>query len=329
MNKYNKCQISEYGLLTMMSIFFYSSHIHSSKVFYLTFFFIFVFLEYLIRMNVFGESFKLFYLSFTTKHIIVVSFVFFSMFYAVFYTLDISNILSFHNPDGIVDNIMHMSDDGINVNNNTVNKGINVSDVKPSVNPSIDNNSVTISNPRIQLKISDRAVNNAVAAVSSSGGAVAAVRVLHHFPGGPTAKALAAVSTMSIVQGTTYIMSKSLNNNSVKNSLVYISGNSNVQVTDLYPNYPLNLLYDMQTLVNGELLAIILIIHILIVQAIITMDYSKYIPNNKLGKYINIFLNRYIKLYSKSNKFLLGLCVFNLFIGIVFSKFCLYQILNP
>lgn len=305
-----------------MSIFFYSSTIHSSKVFYLTFFFLFVLLEYLVRMNVFGETFKLFYLNFTKKHIIIVSFVFFSVFFSVFYALDIANIISFHNPDGIVDNILLMSEDGINVNNNTANKGINVSDV----NPSVDNNSVTINNPKMQLKISDRVMNHTAAAISSTGGAAAAVKVLQHFPGTPTTKALAAISTMSVVQGTTYIMSKTLNNNSVKNSFVNISDNSNV---DLYPNYPLNLLYDMQTLVNGELLALILLIHILIVQTIITMDYSKYIPNNKLGKYIHIFLNRYITIYSKSSKFLIGLCLFNLFVGIVFSKFCLYQILNP
>ena len=85
---------------------------------------------------------------------------------------------------------------------------------------------------------------------------------------------------------------------------------------------------EIEGLINVEVIVVILLINIFIVQYLISKDYSKYIPDNKFGKYLNIFLNRYVKIYSKSNKFIIGLCVCNLIMCIFATRFFIYCIMN-
>nr|YP_010697893.1 hypothetical protein P1Q19_mgp05 [Fuscoporia viticola]WCF76854.1 hypothetical protein [Fuscoporia viticola] len=125
---------------------------------------------------------------------------------------------------------------------------------------------------------------------------------------------------------------KSDNSSNLVSQHLVANNSTNTDVSsssDLYPNFPLNLLYDIETLVNAEVLVVMILINIFTVQYLISRDYTKYIPDNKFGKYLNIFLNRYITIYSKSNKFIIGLCVFNLIVCIIFTKIFLYYIMNP
>ena len=116
--------------------------------------------------------------------------------------------------------------------------------------------------------------------------------------------------------------------NTVK-AIVGLSTNATTDASSLYPNYPLNLLHDINTLVNSELLIVVILINMFVVQYILTQDYTKYIPDNKFGRFVNFFLSRYIKVYSQSNKFIIGFCVLNLIVCIFFSKLFLYFIMNP
>ena len=203
------------------------------KILYLLFFFIFILFDYLVRINVFGDKFKLYYLRFTSSNILLVSFTFFVITYLIFYITG-------------------------------------AFDLVPSL--------IT---------------------------------------------AQCAESHNTII----YMVANSTED---RLNTTPVTGMRSAPSSDLYPNYPLNLLYDIETLVNVEVIVLMLLTNIFAVQYLINRDYTKYIPDNKFGKYLNIFLNKYIAItYSKSNKFIIGLCVFNLIICIIFSKVFLYYVMNP
>jgi hypothetical protein len=78
---------------------------------------------------------------------------------------------------------------------------------------------------------------------------------------------------MAVVQGTTAIMYRVLNNNSANNSVnklkfICFSANSENSGINNLSDYPLNLLF----------------------------DYNKFISNNKFGKILNFIINRYLKI---------------------------------
>lgn len=78
---------------------------------------------------------------------------------------------------------------------------------------------------------------------------------------------------MAVVQGTTAIMSRVLNNNSDNNGklkFIYFSANSENNGINNLSDYPLNLLFDI--------------------------NYDKFIPKNKFGKILNFIINRYLKI---------------------------------
>ena len=314
-----------------------------AKILYLSSFCIFILFDYLVRINVFGDKFKYYYLKFTSTNIILVNLTFFVITYTIFYITGafdlIPTIVTEYNNSLIY---MAEGDDSLNITNSVENKGVNVTnDVQPTVNTTLDNNKVVIQNPTFSVNISDSAASKLTAAISSSGGMAAAAKVMQHVPGTPTVKAIAGVATMVGVQAATYGMSKVLktntdqtNDNSSNLISQHLVDNTNTNanassLSDLYPNYPLNLLYDIDTLVNVEVIVVILLINIFTVQYLISRDYSKYIPDNRFGKYLNLFLSRYVRIYSNSNKFIIGLCVCNLIMCIFFTKFFLYCIMNP
>lgn len=210
-------------------------NINYIKFLYLTFFCIFVLFDYLVRTNVFGENFKLYYLKFISSNILLVSFTFFVIIYAIFYITGAFDFL----PNMVV-----------NINS----------------------------------------INNAP----------------------QDAQHPASVVTLQ-VKGAEHAQ----------------QGLRRKDASSLYPNYPLNLLQDINTLVNSELLIVVILINMFVVQYILTQDYTKYIPDNKFGRFVNFFLSRYIKVYSQSNKFIIGFCVLNLIVCIFFSKLFLYFIMNP
>lgn len=72
-----------------------------------------------------------------------------------------------------------------------------------------------------------------------------------------------------------------------------------------YNDFPLNLLPEINQLATAELMFLIIILNVFIVKYIITLDYNKYIPNNKIGKILKLLINRYIIIWSKSAQLLL------------------------
>lgn len=223
-------------------------------------------------------------------------------------------------------------DDSLNITNFVENKGINVSnDIKNNGTANLDSNKVIIQNPSLSVNLSDTAINNLAAAASSVGGLGAAVKLTQHVPGTPTVKAIAGATAMAGVQLTTYGMFMALSRGKDKNSNIsklVDDITNNTDITTLYPDYPLNLLHVIEGLINVEIIVVILLINIFTVQYLINRDYSRRIPDNKFGKYLNLFLSRYIRIYSNSNKFIIGLCVCNLIMCIFATRFFIYCIMN-
>ena len=76
-------------------------------------------------------------------------------------------------------------------------------------------------------------------------------------------------------------------------------------LSDRYNNFPLNLLPEINQLVTAELIFLFVILNVFIAQYITKIDYNKYIPDNKLGNILKVFINRYINIWSKSVQLLL------------------------
>jgi hypothetical protein len=64
--------------------------------------------------------------------------------------------------------------------------------------------------------------------------------------------------------------------------------------SDRFNDFPLNLIPNINQLVTAELMFLFIILNIFIVKYISTIDYTQYIPNNKLGLILKKILNRYI-----------------------------------
>lgn len=141
------------------------------------------------------------------------------------------------------------------------------------------------------------------AAGSAAGGVALAIKAAQNIPGGPGIKAAAAFGTYAAVQGTTIGMSKVLNRfsnggsvNKYINSLNMLSNNDNSNITELYNSFPLNLLPDINLLVDAELIFLLIIFNTYVVRYLTTIDYDKYIPQTKTGKFLKIIINRYTKI---------------------------------
>lgn len=206
----------------------------------------------------------------------------------------------------------------------------NVTDKNNDVNIG-SNATVNINNPNLNASVSTEGVNNIAAAISAAGGATAGIKVAQLVGGPPSMKIMAGLGTMGVVQATSGIMSKVLNSNSKKTSLIYSSSFINNYNYDL-TNYPLNLLSDVNLLLYAGLIFLFIIINIHIINYLSKIDYIKYIEklslNIKWTNRIKWFITRYLNIFNKNNKFILIYCYIMLFLVIILSKICLFIILN-
>jgi len=92
------------------------------------------------------------------------------------------------------DIILNVTDD----KNNNINVGTGVS--------------VNINNPNIKTSFSKEGINSLAVAIYSAGGGTLGFKVAKYIGGPPVVKVVAGLGTMTIVQGTTGIMSRVLNN---------------------------------------------------------------------------------------------------------------------
>ena len=149
-------------------------------------------------------------------------------------------------------------------------------------------------------------------------------------------KLAVGLAAMMTVQATTAGMSKILNhnvgknkgNNSGNNLVNHFVNNNNNNNSNILDDYPLNLLVEVNLLLYAAILFLFVFFNIYLSNYLTQVNYSKYLPNNRIGNFFYIFINRYIKIWKKSREFLLILSWIFLFISIVISKLYIFIILN-
>nr|YP_010759092.1 hypothetical protein QEO35_mgp27 [Hericium alpestre]WEX32006.1 hypothetical protein [Hericium alpestre] len=99
-------------------------------------------------------------------------------------------------------------------------------------------------------------------------------------------------------------------------------------------SYPLNLLFEVSTLVNCSIIFIVTILNVFIAIFFKENDIFNYLPkwldpnNNKIGKILKFIVNRYIIIWYTYRKFILIWCLAMLFLIFLVIKLCLFIILN-
>ena len=231
-------------------------------------------------------------------------------------------------------------------NKNNKSSGEIANSIDPKIGVVNVDNNFSAPNGTVQLaveiaifKVPVEGINNIVAAGSSAGGAALGVKTAQLVGGSPMIKAAAGLGVMAAVQTTTFVMSKALNSNSnsnknpkdpnVNNFIGDLLNNSDSKLlADKYTEFPLNLLTDMNTLVNLEILVLILLIYVFIGQLITNVEFEKYLPNNRLGKLLLLLLNRYKIVWSTSKNLVLVSCIIISIICVFTLKLGFYFILN-
>jgi hypothetical protein len=159
---------------------------------------------------------------------------------------------------------------------------------------------VNISNPKLSTSFSKEGINSIAAALSYAGGATIGFKVAQYVGGSPLVKVVASLGTMAVVQGTTAIMCRVLNNSSnsfrgIRHNFVCILTSENDGISNLN-DYPLNLLFDINILLYGALLFMYIILNINISRYLLSLNYNKFIPKNSFGNMLSFLINRYLKL---------------------------------
>jgi len=167
----------------------------------------------------------------------------------------------------------------------------------PEVNVG-ENATVNVNNPRFSASFNS--MDRVAAAISATGGASAGLGVAKYIGGTSVQKAAAGIGTMVGIQATTYIMSYFLNsglsNNNNVNKLIDLMVISNNNTNSVLNNYPLGALSQVNTLLALSILFLYLIGSIYVGRYVVKINYTKYFPNNKIGKVLDFLLSRYIKL---------------------------------
>jgi len=293
-----------------------------------------ILLHVIIINNYLGYKIKPIYLKIISIRFIYLFIILFLMFIMVLTVLNMFDITLFN-----IINDNNFNNNDINLNVGEDNTPSNTNKVNSTISSKVDvaEGSVNINNPNVGITIPKSAINNMVAAGSSIGAVTAGLKVAKNFGGTPSTKIVLGTATAVATQASTAIMSNYLNstenNDSINNSNNFINNTINNNLTDNIPKnilneFPFNNLPHVDMLINTELVLLIVFFNIFIVNNLTQLNYSKYIPNNKFGKLLNIFINRYISIWSKSNKFILIYTWILLFICIIITKICIYSILN-
>ena len=207
---------------------------------------------------------------------------------------------------------------------------------------------VVLNNPNLTAKVPVKGLNNIAAALSSTGGATLGFKVARTIAGPPSVKILGGVGVMAGVQATTAITAAVLNHVSgnintssdVHNTnKLYFLANSytdkgvnllNDSFGDLliknYSDYPLSLLFEINRLINIEILFVFILINIIIIQNLNKIDYKKYFSESKISKIILFFLERYINTWSKLSKVVIYIAIISIIYCIILSKIALILI---
>lgn len=269
--------------------------------------FLFTFISCFIAVDL-GFSKLWIYRLFNTP-MFIVNIILFIIFLFIFQVLD----LNIYENGNIILNVNN------NNNNNTPNLNIG------------ENATVNVHNPNFSASFSS--INRVAAAISTTGGASVGLGVAKYVGGTPIQKLAASVAVTAFVQVNTYYMSRALNkgnniSNNTNNLVDYMLNVDKNNVDNIFNNYSLDLLEGININLYLALFFLYLIFNIYLGRYIISLNYNKYLPNNKIGKILYYLLNRYIKIWSKSSNYFL---IFNCFIlscSILASEFYLYIIIS-
>ena len=296
-------------------------------------FFVFLFLDYLIKNNYLGQSVNVYYLRFIILNYLTIVIILTCIFFTIFMLLSYFEINIFILDKSFFDmDFYNLMSDSNNAGND---KSINA------------NGTINVNNTNFNVSIPASSLNNFAAAASVSGGGALALKVAQQVPGGPGVKAVAGAATWLATQAATAGMSQILNaNNSggskssqkLIESLYVLSNdttgsiNNNLNtinnLNERFNDFPLSLIPEINQLATAELMFLLIILNIFIVKYITSLDYNKYIPNNKIGNILKKIINRYIMLWSKSVNIMLIVSWSGLFFCVIFSKIFLYYVLN-
>ena len=185
---------------------------------------------------------------------------------------------------------------------------LSVTDKNNGVNTSVGTNAVVnINKPTFTGTICEKGINNIAAALSWAGGATAALKTVQYIGGTPATKLAVGLGTMIVVQATTAVVAKILNRNDgcdttngKGNNLVHnLIDSGNNHSNSILNDYPLNLLLEVNLLLCAAMLFLFVFLNIYLANNLSKINYSKYIPKDKIGNILNIVITRYISIWNK------------------------------
>ena len=209
----------------------------------------------------------------------------------------------------------------------------------------VEKQHVNINNGNLHVKVPVQGLNSMAAAASSSGGgALAAAKVVRNMSGPPALKLLTGIAVMGGVQIGTAITANALNHitgdssNNLSNSndltnkygfLINSYTDKGINLLNdgfgdllikLYSEYPLSLLFELNRLINIEIIFMFMLINIFLIKKMNHVDFKSYLPDNKAGKIIEYIINRYIKTWSSISKYIVYLAIGMIIYSIILSK---------
>lgn len=212
-------------------------------------------------------------------------------------------------------------------------------------------NTVNINGAHVTISVPVKGLNNIAAAASSSGGAALAYKIGRRIAGPPALKIIGGLAVMGGVQIGTAFTASALNhitgeetiNNSSDNNQVnkyifllinnYTSKGVNFMndgfgdlLIKKYSEYPLSMLFELNRLINIEIIFMFMLLNIFVIKKIIHIDFKSYLPNNKPGQIIEYVINRYIKTWSNISKYIIYLAIGMIIYSIILSKLAMVLI---
>ena len=210
-------------------------------------------------------------------------------------------------------------------------------------------NNLNINAPPVKISVPQNTIQVLATTAATATGLGAGVKFAQQMPT-IAGKAAALIGTVGLAHAANITAQKI--NSSVNSSTSNTENNNNTDSTDSTSKYvqnyleqpnniknsnqvntesefPMNLLPDLETYTNLELMFLFFILNSAISTVIMNknIDFKKYLPNNKIGKFIEYFLLRYIKIWYTSNIFVFTLSWVCLLICILISKICLYYLI--
>lgn len=205
-------------------------------------------------------------------------------------------------------------------------------------------NTLNINHLNDSIKILCNGVNTIYATTSLSGGAAIAATLIK--------KIKARIPALKLMVGLGVIAGVQLFTTFTANALSQISGNNITNISDaqplfkylslvnsytdkgvnllndgfgdllikIYSDYPLSLLFELNRLINIEIIFMFILINIFLIKKVSKIDLKKYLPENKTGQIIENVIGRYIQTWSSISNYMVYLAIGMIIYSIILSK---------